>query len=163
MPPRRLDLERKPMNNPSNIVDAYVGARLRMRRVMLGMSQGKLGQLLGVTFQQIQKYEKGSNRISASRLRQAAQVLEVPVEFFYEGAPTQPSTDGEFDRVRRAALRRRLPRDGGGIPTQPRLPSHSRPESAPSHCRPRRFAGSAGGRRKRWICSLKRTNRSNLA
>jgi transcriptional regulator with XRE-family HTH domain len=79
------------MNNPSNIVDAYVGARLRMRRVMLGMSQGKLGQLLGVTFQQIQKYEKGSNRISASRLRQAAQVLEVPVEFFYEGAPTQPS------------------------------------------------------------------------
>jgi transcriptional regulator with XRE-family HTH domain len=80
------------MNNPSNIVDGYVGARLRMRRVMLGMSQGKLGQLLGVTFQQIQKYEKGSNRISASRLRQAAQVLEVPVEFFYEGAPTQPST-----------------------------------------------------------------------
>jgi transcriptional regulator with XRE-family HTH domain len=92
VPQRRLDLERKPMNNPSNIVDAYVGARLRMRRVMLGMSQGKLGQLLGVTFQQIQKYEKGSNRISASRLRQAAQVLEVPVEFFYEGAPTQPST-----------------------------------------------------------------------
>ena len=84
------------MNNQSNIVDAYVGARLRMRRVMLGMSQGKLGQLLGVTFQQIQKYEKGSNRISASRLRQAAQVLEVPVEFFYEGAPTQPSGFGGF-------------------------------------------------------------------
>ncbi len=80
------------MNNPSNIVDAFVGARLRMRRVMLGMSQGKLGQLLGVTFQQIQKYEKGSNRISASRLRLAGQVLEVPVEFFYEGAPTQPSS-----------------------------------------------------------------------
>jgi len=84
------------MSTPSNIVDAYVGARLRMRRVMLGMSQGKLGQLLGVSFQQIQKYEKGSNRISASRLRQAAQVLEVPVEFFYEGAPTQPSTYSGF-------------------------------------------------------------------
>jgi len=90
------DLEQKPMSNQSNLVDSYVGARLRMRRVMLGMSQGKLGQLLGVTFQQIQKYEKGSNRISASRLRQAAQVLEVPVEFFYEGAPTQPSGFGGF-------------------------------------------------------------------
>ncbi len=76
------------MSSPSNVVDAYVGARLRMRRVMLGMSQGKLGQLLGVTFQQVQKYEKGSNRISASRLRQAAHALEVPVEYFYEGAPT---------------------------------------------------------------------------
>jgi transcriptional regulator with XRE-family HTH domain len=76
------------VSGPSNVVDAYVGARLRMRRVMLGMSQGKLGQLLGVTFQQVQKYEKGSNRISASRLRQASHVLDVPVEFFYEGAPT---------------------------------------------------------------------------
>jgi len=61
---------------------------------MLGMSQGKLGQLLGVTFQQIQKYEKGANRISASRLRQAAHVLEVPVEFFYEGAPTPTAAGG---------------------------------------------------------------------
>ncbi len=82
------------MSSPSNVVDTYVGARLRMRRVMLGMSQGKLGQLLGVTFQQIQKYEKGTNRISASRLRQAAHVLEVPVEFFYEGAPTPAATGG---------------------------------------------------------------------
>jgi transcriptional regulator with XRE-family HTH domain len=81
------------VSSPSNVVDAYVGARLRMRRVMLGMSQGKLGQLLGVTFQQIQKYEKGANRISASRLRQASHVLEVPVEFFYEGAPT-PAASG---------------------------------------------------------------------
>lgn len=83
------------MSSPSNVVDAYVGARLRMRRVMLGMSQGKLGQLLGVTFQQIQKYEKGSNRISASRLRQAAHVLDVPVEFFYEGAPAPPAASAE--------------------------------------------------------------------
>lgn len=92
--PRRPILERSLVNSPSNVVDAYVGARLRMRRVMLGMSQGKLGKLLGVTFQQIQKYEKGSNRISASRLRQASHVLEVPVEFFYEGAPA-PSVAGE--------------------------------------------------------------------
>lgn len=82
------------MSSPSNVVDAYVGTRLRVRRVMLGMSQGKLGQLLGVTFQQIQKYEKGSNRISASRLRQAAHALEVPVEYFYEGAPS-PAGGGE--------------------------------------------------------------------
>jgi transcriptional regulator with XRE-family HTH domain len=84
------------MNRPSNIVDVYVGARLRMRRMMLGMSQSKLGQLLGVTFQQIQKYEKGANRISASRLKQAAQVLETSIDFFLEGAPAQPSMAGVF-------------------------------------------------------------------
>ena len=80
------------MNRPSNIIDVYVGARLRMRRMMLGMSQGKLGQLLGVTFQQIQKYEKGTNRISASRLKEAAHVLETSIDFFLEGAPAQPSS-----------------------------------------------------------------------
>ena len=78
------------MKKSSNFVDAYVGARLRMRRVMLGMSQSKLGALLGVTFQQIQKYEKGANRISASRLKQAAEVLETTIDFFLEGAPAQP-------------------------------------------------------------------------
>ncbi len=85
------------MNSPSNIIDVYVGARLRMRRMMLGMSQGKLGQLLGVTFQQIQKYEKGTNRISASRLKEAAHVLETSIDFFLEGAPAQPSS---FGRIR---------------------------------------------------------------
>ena len=79
------------MKKSSNFVDAYVGARLRMRRVMLGMSQSKLGAMLGVTFQQIQKYEKGANRISASRLKQAAEVLETSIDFFLEGAPAQPS------------------------------------------------------------------------
>jgi transcriptional regulator with XRE-family HTH domain len=82
------------MRNPSNQVDAHVGARLRMRRVMLGMSQSKLGELLGVTFQQIQKYEKGANRISATRLKQAAQVLETSIDFFLEGAHMQPSPRG---------------------------------------------------------------------
>jgi transcriptional regulator with XRE-family HTH domain len=92
------------VSSPSNVVDAYVGARLRMRRVMLGMSQGKLGQLLGVTFQQVQKYEKGSNRISASRLRQAAHALEVPVEFFYEGAPAPVGAEGEGSEPAREAF-----------------------------------------------------------
>ena len=84
------------MNRPSNIIDVYVGARLRMRRMMLGMSQGRLGQLLGVTFQQIQKYEKGTNRISASRLKEAAHVLETSIDFFLEGAPAQPSSLSGF-------------------------------------------------------------------
>ena len=75
------------MKSPLNSVDVYVGARLRMRRAMLGMSQSKLGEILGVTFQQIQKYEKGVNRISASRLKQAASVFDVDVDWFYEGGP----------------------------------------------------------------------------
>src|SRR5688572_12806088 len=71
----------------ANPVDVYVGARVRMCRLMLNMSQGKLGEELGLTFQQVQKYEKGSNRIGASRLQQIAFILKVPVAFFFEGAP----------------------------------------------------------------------------
>ncbi len=82
------------MKSPLNTVDVYVGARLRMRRAMLGMSQSKLGAILGVTFQQIQKYEKGVNRISASRLRQAANVFEVDIDWFYEGGPAEQGTKG---------------------------------------------------------------------
>lgn len=70
-----------------NPVDKHVGSRVRMRRMMLSMSQEKLGHALGLTFQQVQKYEKGSNRIGASRLAQISQILQVPVSFFFEGAP----------------------------------------------------------------------------
>jgi transcriptional regulator with XRE-family HTH domain len=70
-----------------NPIDKHVGSRLRMRRMMLGMSQEKLGEAFGLTFQQVQKYEKGMNRISASRLQQASQILDVSVPFFFEGAP----------------------------------------------------------------------------
>ena len=70
-----------------NLTDKHVGARVRLRRLMLGMSQEKLGDALGVTFQQLQKYEKGANRISASRLQHMSQILQVPVSFFFEGAP----------------------------------------------------------------------------
>jgi transcriptional regulator with XRE-family HTH domain len=69
--------------NPPNPVDKHVGSRVRMRRVMLGMSQEKLGRALGITFQQVQKYEKGTNRIGASRLQHIARVLQVPVAFFF--------------------------------------------------------------------------------
>ncbi len=70
-----------------NPIDKHVGSRVRMRRMMLGMSQEKLGDALGLTFQQVQKYEKGTNRIGASRLQQIAQILQVQVSFFFEGAP----------------------------------------------------------------------------
>jgi transcriptional regulator with XRE-family HTH domain len=79
-----------------NPTDKHVGARVRMRRMMLSMSQEKLGDALGLTFQQVQKYEKGANRIGASRLQQIAHILQVPVSFFFEGAPSLPgqTTDG---------------------------------------------------------------------
>src|SRR5260370_2554777 len=70
-----------------NPIDRHVGSRVRMRRMMLGMSQEKLGDALGLTFQQVQKYEKGMNRVSASRLQHISQILQVPVPFFFEGAP----------------------------------------------------------------------------
>jgi transcriptional regulator with XRE-family HTH domain len=60
-----------------------------MRRMMVGMSQEKLGEACGITFQQVQKYEKGTNRMGASRLHQISRVLDVPIEFFYEGAPSE--------------------------------------------------------------------------
>jgi transcriptional regulator with XRE-family HTH domain len=68
-------------------IERHVGGRVRLRRTLLGMSQGNLGKALGVTFQQVQKYEKGQNRIGASRLQQIGRLLEVPVSYFFEGAP----------------------------------------------------------------------------
>jgi transcriptional regulator with XRE-family HTH domain len=78
-----------------NPTDKHVGARVRMRRMMLGMSQEKLGDALGLTFQQVQKYEKGANRIGASRLQQIAHILQVPVSFFFDGAPSVPGQTTE--------------------------------------------------------------------
>jgi transcriptional regulator with XRE-family HTH domain len=75
-------------------IDKHVGSRVRMRRMMLSMSQEKLGDALGLTFQQVQKYEKGTNRVGASRLQQIAQILQVPVAFFFEGAPHAPGYSG---------------------------------------------------------------------
>ena len=71
----------------ANPVDRHVGSRIRMRRKMLGMSQGTLGEGLGITFQQVQKYENGANRIGAGRLQHISDILQVPVPFFFEGAP----------------------------------------------------------------------------
>lgn len=77
-----------------NPIDKHVGARVRMRRMMIGMSQERLGDSLGITFQQVQKYEKGTNRIGASRLQQISRTLGVPVAFFFEGAPNLEETEG---------------------------------------------------------------------
>ena len=70
-----------------NPIDIHVGSRIRLRRTMLSMSQEKLGEALGITYQQIQKYEKGTNRVGASRLQNISAVLNVPVSFFFEDAP----------------------------------------------------------------------------
>jgi transcriptional regulator with XRE-family HTH domain len=117
----------------ANPVDKHVGSRIRMRRLMLGMSQEKLGNGLGLTFQQVQKYEKGTNRIGAGRLQHISQLLQVPLPFFFEGAPHLPgepsgigpapspayvfnflaTTDGlaltkAFMQIKQANLRRRI-------------------------------------------------------
>jgi len=116
-----------------NPIDKHVGSRVRMRRMMLGMSQEKLGDALGLTFQQVQKYEKGTNRIGASRLQQISHILQVPVEFFFEGSPNLHGVGGTikdapstayvsdflatseglsltkaFTRIKEAKLRRRI-------------------------------------------------------
>lgn len=86
-------VENKKKPNP---IDVHVGSRIRLRRNMLGLSQEKLGENLGITFQQIQKYEKGTNRVGASRLQAISSVLNVPVSFFFEDAPGSgtPSASG---------------------------------------------------------------------
>ena len=68
-------------------IDAHVGARIRLRRTLMGMSQERLGEALGLTFQQIQKYERGANRVGASRLYDLARVLDVPISFFFDDMP----------------------------------------------------------------------------
>jgi len=86
----RYTIAAKRIPNP---IDRHVGGQVRMRRMMLAMSQQKLGHALGLTFQQVQKYEKGTNRIGASRLQQISHILQVPVAFFFEGMPNA-STHG---------------------------------------------------------------------
>ncbi|ERM03338.1 Cro/Cl family transcriptional regulator [Brucella intermedia 229E] len=85
-------IENKKKPNPP--IDVHVGSRIRLRRNMLGLSQEKLGENLGITFQQIQKYEKGTNRVGASRLQAISAILNVPVSFFFEDAPGSSNQAG---------------------------------------------------------------------
>ncbi|OPB31096.1 helix-turn-helix domain-containing protein [Bartonella sp. AR 15-3] len=75
-------------------IDIYVGARIRLRRNILGLTQEKLGEKLGITFQQIQKYEKGTNRVGASRLQAIAEIMDVPVSYFFDKGIAIQSIDG---------------------------------------------------------------------
>ena len=79
--------KKKKTKKTPNPIDVHVGSRMRLRRMLIGMSQEKLGEKMGLTFQQIQKYEKGVNRIGASRLFQLSQIMGIPVQFFFEEAP----------------------------------------------------------------------------
>lgn len=87
---------KKPGPRSASSVDLHVGTRIRMRRQLMNMSQEKLGNSLGVTFQQVQKYERGTNRVGASRLWDISRILDVPISFFYEGL------DNDFEYVQAA-------------------------------------------------------------
>lgn len=89
--PKGAKLKRLPPGVP-NPVDIHVGSRVRLRRTLLGFSQGRLGEAVGLTFQQIQKYERGSNRIGASRLFELSRILDVPVSFFFDDMPDDIKT-----------------------------------------------------------------------
>lgn len=91
MPQHKNPVSRTGKPNP---VDIHVGSRVRLRRTLLGLSQEKLGEAVGLTFQQIQKYERGANRIGASRLYHLSRVLDVPVSFFFEEMPPEVAGKG---------------------------------------------------------------------
>jgi transcriptional regulator with XRE-family HTH domain len=87
-----------PKKSP-NATDKHVGSRVRMRRMMLEMSQTELGNSIGLTFQQVQKYEKGTNRIGAGRLHQIARILKVPVAFFFDGSPREAGAASDIEQA----------------------------------------------------------------
>ena len=137
-----------------NPIDKHVGSRVRMRRMMLGMSQEKLGDALGLTFQQVQKYEKGTNRIGASRLQQISQILQVPVSFFFEGAPLPPGRPPGWARpVARLCDRfsrdHRRPCAGQGLHAHQECRSCAAASSIWSRRWPARDAGLSAGSRQR--------------
>ena len=95
----------RPRVETPNPIDVRVGARLRLRRKMLGLSQEKLGEAIGLTFQQVQKYERGANRIGASRLHELSRVLDVPVSFFFDDTdPVRAPATGGFAEPAAEAL-----------------------------------------------------------
>jgi transcriptional regulator with XRE-family HTH domain len=90
-------VEKRVPKKQVNPIDIQVGNRVRIRRMLIGMSQERLGDLLGLTFQQVQKYEKGVNRIGAGRLFEVSRILNVPVDFFYEGVNAIPAGASEAE------------------------------------------------------------------
>ncbi|MCH4092281.1 helix-turn-helix domain-containing protein [Acetobacter sp.] len=104
-------------------LDAHVGARIRLRRTMLGMSQEKLGEAISLTFQQIQKYERGTNRVSASRLFEIARVLDVPIGFFYDDMPLAPAAASPETTQSAPVMGFAEAQQGFGGPPMPGTPS----------------------------------------
>lgn len=94
-----MSAENKTEKKKPNPIDIHVGSRIRLRRSMLGLSQTVLGDGLGITFQQIQKYEKGTNRVGASRLQDISSMLEVPVAFFFEGVPGKENVSSHKPKI----------------------------------------------------------------
>ena len=119
-----------------NPIDKHVGSRVRMRRMMLGMSQEKLGDAFDLTFQQVQKYEKGTNRISASRLQQMSNILQVPVPFFFEGAPHVPGQRQGNGRGPLAGLCVRFPRHSGRPRTHESIHANQERQATAQHREP---------------------------
>ncbi|ALJ34058.1 XRE family transcriptional regulator [Azospirillum brasilense] len=93
----------RPKTGKPNPIDVHVGSRVRLRRTLLGMSQEKLGEAIGLTFQQVQKYERGANRIGASRLFDLSRVLDVPVSFFFDDMPAEAAAAPVDDEEGNAA------------------------------------------------------------
>lgn len=101
MQPKTWDVKRRGGRSKADMaspVDSHVGSRVRLRRILLGMSQEKLGLAIGLTFQQVQKYERGANRIGASRLFDIARVLDVPISFFFEEMPVE-TTNAQYHPI----------------------------------------------------------------
>ncbi|MBC7908370.1 MAG: helix-turn-helix domain-containing protein [Rhodospirillaceae bacterium] len=102
-PPKRRRTRLYSVEGPDPI-DLHVGARVRLRRIMIGLSQQALGQMIGLNFQQIQKYERGFNRISASTLHRLAEALDVPVSFFFDALSEGPAKPADNGLIRREGL-----------------------------------------------------------
>jgi transcriptional regulator with XRE-family HTH domain len=107
MPRGRKSSGRTASQGNPDPVDVHVGSRVRLRRTLLGMSQGKLGDAIGLTFQQVQKYERGANRVSSSRLYDLANVLDVPVSYFFDEMPA--ATNGRSSRRPRGMAEEKSP------------------------------------------------------
>jgi transcriptional regulator with XRE-family HTH domain len=117
--PRKRPVRRRPKLDHPNPIDVHVGSRVRLRRTLLGLSQEKLGEAIGLTFQQVQKYERGTNRIGASRLWELSTVLGVPVQFFFGEMAAE--TLAEMNRItaREAAVEAGGPAGASGPVTRP--------------------------------------------
>ena len=127
------------MKKSTGSIDKEIGSRVRMRRISIGMSQEKLGDMLGLTFQQVQKYEKGTNRISVGRLVDIAKILGVDIHFFFDGIKSA-KTDAGLRRGRLARLYRGFDVDAG------RPSAHAAPSPASRTPRSARASSSSSPR-----------------